>query len=243
MHVGRRLLSLPRFELIGAAEHVHYAGVLQEVEDLRASPLIAQTKKPTIEQFISPASPLDFDARLRALVRQRHAATPAIPNPATPTPSPPRAHDYPKVTVLTDASTTTTEMLHLIAVAGLSTRVTLATVDQALAKSPTVLRILKAAIAGEDVLGDNVIPMIVTLPHESAACSPRRRKPNWMTLPGGRSSRIIRSIRRAEPTTTASWTPTPASCGGRPPATATTPRRSSAAATGACGCSARWPGR
>ena len=30
-----------------------------------------------------------------------------------------------------------------------------------LAKSPTVLRILKAAIAGEDVLGDDVIPMIV----------------------------------------------------------------------------------
>ena len=44
-----------------------------------------------------------------------------------------RADDYRKVTVLTDASTTTTEMLHLIAVAGLSTRVTLATVDQALA--------------------------------------------------------------------------------------------------------------
>lgn len=44
-----------------------------------------------------------------------------------------RADDYRKVTVLTDASTTTTEMLHLIAVAGLSTRVALATVDQALA--------------------------------------------------------------------------------------------------------------
>lgn len=44
-----------------------------------------------------------------------------------------RADDYRKVTVLTDASTTTTEMLHLIAVAGLSTRVTLATVDEALA--------------------------------------------------------------------------------------------------------------
>jgi nicotinamidase-related amidase len=44
-----------------------------------------------------------------------------------------RADDYRKVTVLTDASTTTTEMLHLIAVAGLSTRVTLATVNEALA--------------------------------------------------------------------------------------------------------------
>jgi nicotinamidase-related amidase len=44
-----------------------------------------------------------------------------------------RADDYRKVTVLTDASTTTTEMMHLIAVAGLSTRVALATVDQALA--------------------------------------------------------------------------------------------------------------
>ena len=43
-----------------------------------------------------------------------------------------RADDYRKVTVLTDASTTTTEMLHLIAVAGLSPRVTLASVDQAL---------------------------------------------------------------------------------------------------------------
>jgi nicotinamidase-related amidase len=44
-----------------------------------------------------------------------------------------RADDYRKVTVLTDASTTATEMLHLIAVAGLSTRVTLATVNEALA--------------------------------------------------------------------------------------------------------------
>jgi nicotinamidase-related amidase len=44
-----------------------------------------------------------------------------------------RADDYRKVTVLTDASTTTTEMLHLIAVAGLAPRVTLAGVDQALA--------------------------------------------------------------------------------------------------------------
>jgi nicotinamidase-related amidase len=44
-----------------------------------------------------------------------------------------RADDYRKVTVLTDASTTTTEMLHLIAVDGLSTRVTLASVDQAFA--------------------------------------------------------------------------------------------------------------
>ncbi len=44
-----------------------------------------------------------------------------------------RADDYQKVTVLTDACTTATEMLHLIAVAGLSTRVTLATVSEALA--------------------------------------------------------------------------------------------------------------
>jgi len=44
-----------------------------------------------------------------------------------------RADDYRQVTVLTDACTTTTEMLHLIAVDGLSTRVTLATVDEALA--------------------------------------------------------------------------------------------------------------
>jgi nicotinamidase-related amidase len=43
-----------------------------------------------------------------------------------------QADDYRKVTVLTDASTTTTEMLHLIAVDGLSTRVNLAEVDQAL---------------------------------------------------------------------------------------------------------------
>jgi nicotinamidase-related amidase len=43
-----------------------------------------------------------------------------------------RADAYSKVTVLTDASTTVTEMLHLIAVAGLSTRVTLATVGEAL---------------------------------------------------------------------------------------------------------------
>ncbi|MGV3570375.1 MAG: cysteine hydrolase family protein [Ramlibacter sp.] len=44
-----------------------------------------------------------------------------------------RADDYRKVTVLTDASTTTTEMLHLIAVAGLAPRVNLGTVDQAFA--------------------------------------------------------------------------------------------------------------
>jgi nicotinamidase-related amidase len=44
-----------------------------------------------------------------------------------------RADDYRKVTVLTDASTSTTEMLHLIAVAGLAPRVNLATVDQVLA--------------------------------------------------------------------------------------------------------------
>jgi nicotinamidase-related amidase len=43
-----------------------------------------------------------------------------------------RADDYQKVTVLTDASTTVSEILHLIAVSGLSTRVGLATVDQAL---------------------------------------------------------------------------------------------------------------
>lgn len=44
-----------------------------------------------------------------------------------------RADEYRTVTVLTDASTTVSEMLHLIAVAGLSPRVNLATVDQALA--------------------------------------------------------------------------------------------------------------
>ena len=44
-----------------------------------------------------------------------------------------RADDYRKVTVLTDASTTVSEILHLIAVAGLAPRVTLATVDQVLA--------------------------------------------------------------------------------------------------------------
>lgn len=44
-----------------------------------------------------------------------------------------RADDYRKVTVLTDASTTVSEILHLIAVSGLSTRVALATVDKALA--------------------------------------------------------------------------------------------------------------
>lgn len=44
-----------------------------------------------------------------------------------------KADDYKKVTVLTDASTTVSEMLHLIAVAGLSPRVTLSTVDEALA--------------------------------------------------------------------------------------------------------------
>lgn len=44
-----------------------------------------------------------------------------------------RADDYRQVTVLTDASTTVSEILHLIAIKGLSTRVALATVDQALA--------------------------------------------------------------------------------------------------------------
>ena len=44
-----------------------------------------------------------------------------------------RADEYQKVTVLTDASTTVSEMLHLIAVAGLAPRVTLSTVDKALA--------------------------------------------------------------------------------------------------------------
>jgi nicotinamidase-related amidase len=44
-----------------------------------------------------------------------------------------RADEYQKVTVLADASTTVSEMLHLIAVAGLSPRVTVSTVDQALA--------------------------------------------------------------------------------------------------------------
>jgi hypothetical protein len=41
--------------------------------------------------------------------------------------------DYRKVTVLTDACTTTTEMLHGIAVSGLAPRVNLATVEQAFA--------------------------------------------------------------------------------------------------------------
>jgi nicotinamidase-related amidase len=44
-----------------------------------------------------------------------------------------RADDYKKVTVLQDASTTVSEMLHLIAVAGLAPRVTLSTVNEALA--------------------------------------------------------------------------------------------------------------
>lgn len=44
-----------------------------------------------------------------------------------------RADDYKKVTVLTDASTTVSEILHRIAVAGLAPRVNLATVDQAFA--------------------------------------------------------------------------------------------------------------
>jgi nicotinamidase-related amidase len=41
-----------------------------------------------------------------------------------------RADEYRKVTVLTDACTTATEMLHLIAVAGMAPRVNLATVAQ-----------------------------------------------------------------------------------------------------------------
>ena len=44
-----------------------------------------------------------------------------------------KADEYQKVTVLTDASTTVSEMLHLIAVAGLSPRVAISTVDGALA--------------------------------------------------------------------------------------------------------------
>ena len=44
-----------------------------------------------------------------------------------------RADEYRKVTVLTDASTTVSQMLHLIAVAGLTPRVTLSTVEEALA--------------------------------------------------------------------------------------------------------------
>lgn len=44
-----------------------------------------------------------------------------------------RADDYRKVTVLTDASATVNELLHLIALDALSTRVNLATVEQALA--------------------------------------------------------------------------------------------------------------
>lgn len=44
-----------------------------------------------------------------------------------------RADDYSQVTVLTDACTTVSEMLHFIALDGMSNRVSLATVDQALA--------------------------------------------------------------------------------------------------------------
>ena len=44
-----------------------------------------------------------------------------------------RADEYQKVTVLADASTTVSEMLHLIALAGLSPRVAVSTVDNALA--------------------------------------------------------------------------------------------------------------
>jgi nicotinamidase-related amidase len=44
-----------------------------------------------------------------------------------------QADAYAKVTVLTDASTTVSEMLHAIALHALSTRVTLATTEQALA--------------------------------------------------------------------------------------------------------------
>lgn len=44
-----------------------------------------------------------------------------------------RADDYRKVSVLTDASTTVSEILHLIAVRALSTRVALNTVDEAFA--------------------------------------------------------------------------------------------------------------
>ncbi|WON78648.1 cysteine hydrolase family protein [Serratia sp. UGAL515B_01] len=44
-----------------------------------------------------------------------------------------RSDDYQKVTVLTDASTTVSEMLHGIALHALSTRVALASLDEALA--------------------------------------------------------------------------------------------------------------
>ena len=44
-----------------------------------------------------------------------------------------RADDYKKVTVLTDVITTVSEMLHLIAVTGRARRVTLSTLDEALA--------------------------------------------------------------------------------------------------------------
>jgi nicotinamidase-related amidase len=44
-----------------------------------------------------------------------------------------QADAYQKVTVLTDASTTVSEMLHLIAVDGLAPRVTVATTDEAFA--------------------------------------------------------------------------------------------------------------
>jgi nicotinamidase-related amidase len=44
-----------------------------------------------------------------------------------------RADDYRRVTVLTDATTTVSEILHMIAIGGMSTRVGLATIEQALA--------------------------------------------------------------------------------------------------------------
>lgn len=48
-----------------------------------------------------------------------------------------RADDYRKVTVLTDASTTATQLLQLLVLDGISTWIDLATADQALASAPS----------------------------------------------------------------------------------------------------------
>ena len=52
-------------------------------------------------------------------------------------------------------------LINRVAPAGTVDDVAAAIAQDLLAKSPTVLRVLKMAIAGEDVLGDDVIPMIV----------------------------------------------------------------------------------
>jgi dihydroxynaphthoic acid synthetase len=52
-------------------------------------------------------------------------------------------------------------LINRVAPAGTVDAVAAVIAQDLLAKSPTVLRVLKAAIAGEDVLGDDVIPLIV----------------------------------------------------------------------------------